>query len=83
MKTTLEISDELLIEAKSIAARRRTTLRALIEHALKRELHPLESVSDKGTDFMEVRSDGMPLLKRRGVRVSLEKIQKIMEDEGI
>jgi len=33
MKTTLEIPDELFIEAKSVAARRRTTLKALMEHA--------------------------------------------------
>jgi hypothetical protein len=38
MKTTVEIQDELLIEAKKHAAERRTTVRALIESGLRHEL---------------------------------------------
>jgi hypothetical protein len=36
MKTTVEISDPLLEEARRLAARERTTLRALIEEGLRR-----------------------------------------------
>jgi hypothetical protein len=35
MKTTIEISDALLRRAKQLAVRRKTTLRAVIEHALR------------------------------------------------
>lgn len=35
MKTTLEISDPLLGEARKLAARDRTTLRALVEQGLR------------------------------------------------
>jgi hypothetical protein len=35
MKTTLEIPDPLLREARKIAARERTTLRALVEQGLR------------------------------------------------
>jgi hypothetical protein len=35
MKTTLEISDPLLREARKIAANERTTLRALVEQGLR------------------------------------------------
>ena len=35
MKTTVEISDALLAEAKTLAAQRGTTLRALIERGLR------------------------------------------------
>jgi hypothetical protein len=38
MKTTLDLDDALLTEAKAVAARRRVTLPALVEHALRREL---------------------------------------------
>ena len=38
MKTTVEIADDLLIEAKKRAAEQRTTIRALIERGLRREL---------------------------------------------
>ncbi len=36
MKTTLEISDPLLDQARKIAAREGTTLRALVEQGLRR-----------------------------------------------
>jgi hypothetical protein len=35
MKTTLDISDPLLREARKLAARERTTLRALVERGLR------------------------------------------------
>jgi hypothetical protein len=35
MKTTLDISDVLLREARKVAARERTTLRALVEQGLR------------------------------------------------
>ena len=45
MKTTIELPDELLAEAKAVAARRRTTLKALVEHALTSR----DSRHEKGT----------------------------------
>jgi hypothetical protein len=39
MKTTLEISDAVLKEAKRLAERENTTLRALVEEGLRRALH--------------------------------------------
>jgi hypothetical protein len=38
MKTTVDIADPLLTRAKRLAARRGTTLKALIEDALRKEL---------------------------------------------
>ena len=56
MKTTFEIAEPLLVEAKRVAARRKTTLRALIEEGLRRVIEEqgrddpfhLRSVSFKG-----------------------------------
>lgn len=38
MKTTIDISDPLMRQAKRIAAKERTTVRALVEQGLRREL---------------------------------------------
>ena len=38
MKTTVELPDELMIEVKTAAAVRRTTIREIVERALRREL---------------------------------------------
>jgi hypothetical protein len=38
MKTTVDIADPLLRRAKRLAAQRRTTLKAVIEEALRKEL---------------------------------------------
>ena len=43
MKTTIEISDPLLRRAKKLAAKRGTTLKAVIEDALRRELAAAET----------------------------------------
>lgn len=61
MKTTLDLDDDLLIEAKAVAARRRTTLRAMVEHALRRELAPAGEPGKAG----ELAS-GLPRLAKRG-----------------
>ena len=45
MKTTVEISDPLLRRARRLAARRGTTLRAVLEDALRRELAAEEAAA--------------------------------------
>ena len=63
MKTTLDLDDNLLIEAKAVAARRRTTLRAMVEHALRRELAP--ATLGEVERFADLTS-GLPRLPERG-----------------
>jgi hypothetical protein len=38
MKTTVDLPDDLMIEVKKAAAERRTTIRAMVERGLRREL---------------------------------------------
>jgi hypothetical protein len=78
MKTTLELPDELFAEAKLVAARRRTTLKALFTHALRRELSPASAPTKDG---FVVDADGMPHLPKRGARVTSGMVHQLLDDE--
>lgn len=81
MKTTLELPDELLIEAKTAAARRRTTLRALVESALRREIFPAKT-APSDTTFIEYGPNQLPCLKARGAKVTSKMVYQMLEAEG-
>ena len=80
MKTTLELPDALLRKAKGVALRRQTTLKALITHALEREVGydgvPAASV-------FAVDADGIPHLPARGVMVSSQTVHRLLEEEDL
>jgi hypothetical protein len=59
MKTTIEVSDALMLEAKSLAQEHNTTLRALVEQGLEKVLRDLrEPKPYKMRDF-SVSGDGL------------------------
>jgi Arc/MetJ family transcription regulator len=45
MKTKVDLPDALLLVAKALAAQRKTTLKAMVEHALRREVAPQENLA--------------------------------------
>jgi hypothetical protein len=47
MKTTVDLPDDLMIEVKKAAAERRTTIRALVERGLRRELQSAPETSTR------------------------------------
>ena len=72
MKTTVEISDALLERARKAAAREGTTIRALIEESLRKELaarernrgFKLRNVTFKGEGLNpEVSAKGWPAIR--------------------
>ena len=63
MKTTLDIADPLLREARKIAAQERTTLRALVEQGLRRVV-----AEKKGARPFKLRNTAF---KGRGLRPEL------------
>jgi hypothetical protein len=81
MKTTLELPDALLIEAKTAAARRRTTLRALVESALRREIFPANTPLTDAA-FIEHGPNELPCLRARGARVTSQMVYQMLEAEG-
>jgi len=78
MKTTLDLPDDLLIEAKILAARRKTTLKAIVEHALRREIRPAAGQENPDPEKFELGPLGFLVLKRRpGETITVEQIQAI------
>lgn len=77
MKTTLELPDDLLIKAKQVAAERRTTLKEMVTHSLRREIG-LDSMSDldPGGPY-ELGDLGLPRLKKRGASVDASTVEAL------
>jgi hypothetical protein len=81
MKTTLDLPDDLLIEAKTLAARRKTTLRAIVESALRREIRPAAEMENPDPEKFDVDPLGFLVLKRKpGETITLEQIQAIQQE---
>jgi len=83
VKTTIEIPDDLFAEAKEMAARRRTTLKAMFERALRRELAGYRQKTASNSAF-RIDQDGLPvLIATDATKISSEQIYEFMEDLGI
>jgi hypothetical protein len=84
MKTTIELPDDLLTEAKAVAARRRTTLKAMMEHALRREMRSSQPAAGESKCFT-IDEHGLPMVRKKpGTQpVTSELVYKMMEDLGI
>ena len=54
MKTTLDIDDELLVKAKALSARERTSLTALIEEGLRLRLRRRRNVTPAKTRALAI-----------------------------
>ncbi|OPZ25967.1 MAG: hypothetical protein BWZ02_02226 [Lentisphaerae bacterium ADurb.BinA184] len=80
MKTTIELPDRLFRLAKRTALRRRTTLKALMTHALQREVG-LNSGDEAAAATFVVDRDGLPHLPARGVRVTNDLVGRLLEEE--
>lgn len=80
MKTTLDLPDDLLMEAKTLAVRRKTTLKALVESALRREIRPAAEIANPDPEKFEVGPLGFLVLKRKpGETITLNMIQAIQD----
>jgi len=82
MKTTLELPDELLIEAKAVAARRRTSLKAVMEHALRRELGGYPMTNSQKQSSTVLNAYNFPVLKRTGRGRLTSEMVYAMQESG-
>jgi hypothetical protein len=81
MKTTIELPDDLLIEAKAVAARRRTTLKEIITRSLRREIGMAKTPALLSIESpFEIGELGLPVLKKRGRIVTSEGIRQAINE---
>jgi hypothetical protein len=79
MKTSLDLPDSLLIAAKTLAAQRKTTLKAIVEHALRREIAPLENLAPDSP--YEVGPFGILSLKKRPQGISGDHFEDLIDHQ--
>jgi len=64
VKTTLVLPDDLLMETKMLAARRKTTLKAIIESALRREIRPVSDMENPDPARFEIGPFGILRIRK-------------------
>ncbi len=79
MKTTLDLPDDLLIQAKQIAAQRRTTLKEMVTRSLRREIGLDQPSTLPGDSPFEIGELGLPVLKKSGRTVTSEMVYRAIE----
>lgn len=83
MRTTLDIDDDVLIAAKELAAKERTTAGKILSEFFRRALHIPANAKHGGTQMGYVMKNGIPVFPSRGEVVTTEKVRRIMEEEGM
>ncbi|MBN2336991.1 MAG: hypothetical protein JXP48_00510 [Acidobacteria bacterium] len=79
MRTTLDIEDDVLQAAKEAAQRKGSTAGRVISTWARRGLALPQSERKEGTRTR----GGIPLLPSRGEVITLERVRKIRDEEGV
>jgi hypothetical protein len=80
MKTTLDLPDDLLIEAKQVAARRRTTLKDLVTCSLRREIGQQNTPETSPDSHYDIGPFGILRLKNRSNHIAPESICSLQDE---
>ena len=83
MRTTLNIDDDVLSAAKELAAKERKTAGKILSEFFRRALHAPAAARSKASATKYLMKNGIPVLPSRGEVVTVEKVRRIMEEEGI
>jgi hypothetical protein len=79
MRTTLDIDEDVLQAAKELAWKEHSTAGRIISKLVRQALSGPVDRSDE----IFVYENGIPVLASRGEIITLEHVQKIMDEEGI
>ena len=83
MRTTLDIDDDVLSAAKELAAKDGKTAGKILSEFFRRALHAPAVAASKPNSKKYVIKNGIPVLPSRGEVVTVEKVRRIMEEEGL
>jgi hypothetical protein len=88
VKTTLVLPDDLLMAAKSLAIRRKTTLKAIIEAALRREIRPSAEPENPDPSRFEVGPFGILRIRKvtgspSTTAAQVRAVQEALENEEL
>ena len=84
MRTTLDIDDDVLFAAKELAAKERKSAGKILSEIFRRGIRSADFGSlevKPGEPFFL--KNGIPILPSRGEVVTTDRIQRLMEEEGI
>jgi len=79
MRTTLDIDSDVLQAAKEIARYEKTSAGRVISNMFRRGFSHRNENSVKSVEYR----NGIPQLPSRGEIITMEHIQRIMDEEGI
>ncbi len=84
MRTTLDIDDDVLLAAKELAAKQRTTAGKILSEFFRRahrigQLPPV--AAHAGAPYPT--RNGVPVVPSRGEVVTAEHVRRLMEQQGI
>ena len=83
MRTTLDIDDDVLSAAKELAAKESKTAGKILSEFFRRALHAPAAATAKASRTKYRLKNGIPVLPSRGEIVTVEKVRRILEAEGI
>ena len=83
MRTTLDIDDDVLLAARELAAKERKTAGKILSEYFRRALHRGAGSGAESAAMETVTKNGIPVLPSRGECVTVEKVLRVMEDEGV
>jgi hypothetical protein len=84
MRTTLDIDDDVLSAAKELAGKENKTAGKILSEYFRRGLQRTGTSDDSGKKNIKfVMKNGIPVLPPTGEIVTVEKVRRIMEEEGI
>jgi len=82
MRTTLDIDDDVLLAAKERAARERTSVGAVVSRLARDALSGNATTPVTKSARKRVTSGRFAVMPRRDEIVTLEKVRRLLDDEG-